>query len=145
MGINDNLECYKESLSLYQIIYDSLGDRVNWVHYQQLFRAAGSVPANIAESAGRIREESTGDTTYRLAIARGSLFEVQAWLDIAGIHQLAEDSVLGLIAQKISELATKIKPLVDKVTTERSANLEYWQEEARKRNEARKRKEADYD
>jgi four helix bundle protein len=46
----------------------------------QLQRSAVSVPANIAEGSGR---SARGDLQQHLAIARGSLFEVQTLLEIA--------------------------------------------------------------
>jgi four helix bundle protein len=45
----------------------------------QLFRAVGSVPANIAEGYGR---NSKGSFRQFVSIARGSAFEVDCWLEI---------------------------------------------------------------
>ena len=45
----------------------------------QLFRAAGSIPANIAEGFGR---NSKGSFRQFISIARGSSFEVDCWLEI---------------------------------------------------------------
>jgi four helix bundle protein len=45
----------------------------------QLMRAAGSIPANVAEGYGRFSQAA-----YRnhLSIARGSAFECESWLDL---------------------------------------------------------------
>lgn len=45
----------------------------------QLFRAVGSIPANIAEGYGRNSRKSFKQF---VGIARGSSFEVNCWLDI---------------------------------------------------------------
>lgn len=54
-------------------------DRTSDLIANQLIRAAGSVPANIAEGYGRFSQPA-----YRnhLSIARGSLFEVTSWVDL---------------------------------------------------------------
>ncbi|KKQ48241.1 MAG: S23 ribosomal protein [Candidatus Shapirobacteria bacterium GW2011_GWE1_38_10] len=47
----------------------------------QLFRAVGSIPANIAEGYGRNSRKSFKQF---VSIARGSSFEVDCWLEIIG-------------------------------------------------------------
>ena len=54
-------------------------DRARDVICNQLLRAAGSFPANIAEDYGHFSQ-----TAYRshLSIARGSAFEAEPWIDL---------------------------------------------------------------
>ena len=59
----------------------------------QIRRAAVSVPSNIAEGQGR---STTGEYVHHLAIAHGSLMELETQVQIAGR--------LGFVAQKEVEL-----------------------------------------
>ena len=78
----EELDVYQASLTFVQDIFavtkefpkgfSSLSD--------QLRRAAMSVPANIAEGQGRFK---SGDRTYFMLIARGSIFECAAHLQVA--------------------------------------------------------------
>jgi four helix bundle protein len=45
----------------------------------QLVRAAGSIPANIAEGYGRFSQPAY---RHHLSIARGSAFEAESWIDL---------------------------------------------------------------
>lgn len=67
----------------------------------QLVRAAGSVPANIAEGYGRYSKAA-----YRnhLSIARGSLFETQSWLDLLARRELLAPSVVAELDDQCEEL-----------------------------------------
>jgi four helix bundle protein len=63
----------------------------------QIRRAAVSVPSNIAEGHGRLND---GHFRQFLAIARGSLFEMQTQLELAaGLGLLAQDRFERLMEQ----------------------------------------------
>ena len=78
----------------------------------QLVRAAGSIPANIAEGYGRYSEAA-----YRnhLSIARGSLFEVESWIDLLQRSGFVSEAFAGnliLNCEEVARLLTgTMKPL----------------------------------
>ena len=72
----------------------------------QIRRAAVSVPSNIAEGHGR---ENDGDFRRFLAIARGSLAELQTQLILSGELGLAEQKVIAPLLENTEELARMIR------------------------------------
>ena len=103
-----NLAAYRLAAALADEIYAMVGkwssfDR--WSTGVQLVRAADSVGANIAESAGRWHE---ADKRRLCVIARGSLYETEHWLERAQARGLTGD---GLESQ-IDELARTLNGLL---------------------------------
>ncbi|HXH20881.1 MAG TPA: four helix bundle protein [Dehalococcoidia bacterium] len=105
-----NLLTWQKSQELAaEIIGLSLGlrpDRANDALVRQLVRAAGSVPANIAEGYGRYSRAA-----YRshLSYARGSAHEVQSWLDLlarSGDLQPEEAATLDARYEELVKLLT---------------------------------------
>lgn len=80
----------------------------------QMRRCAVSIPSNIAEGKGRYTDK---EYVRFLAIARGSLFELQTQLDIAGELKYITDSIshqeaLGLI----DEIGRMLTSMINKMT-----------------------------
>ncbi len=67
----------------------------------QIRRAVVSVPANIAEGAGRGTDRDFG---HFLNIARGSLFELDTLLILAKDLEYISESELGTVSEMISEI-----------------------------------------
>jgi four helix bundle protein len=75
----------------------------------QTRRAAGSVPANIAEGQGR---EHTKEFLRHLSIARGSLMELETHLILSeSVGMLASDALSSLLAQadEVSRMLTGLR------------------------------------
>jgi len=80
-SLNEQQYGYVEALDIYKEVFEL--NLSGWIHQDQLLRCAASVVANLAEAKGRFRGKPTADTTRFLSIARGSLHEVGAFMDIA--------------------------------------------------------------
>jgi len=102
------VEVYKDALVVYKKIRNALGTNLEWTHYDQTFRAAGSVAANIAEGEGSKRGKE-GVTASRWNTARGSLLETSAWIDIALI-----DGVI--LIEDVEDIKAEIEKLSDNLT-----------------------------
>jgi len=72
----------------------------------QIRRSAVSVPSNIAEGHGR---ENDGDFRRFLAIARGSLSELQTQLILSGELGFVDEAAVATLLQNTEELARMIR------------------------------------
>ncbi len=78
----------------------------------QMRRAAVSVPSNIAEGHGRLND---GYLRQFLGTARGTLFELQTQMELAGdLHYLSQDTVASMMAQS-DEVARLMNGLLAKL------------------------------
>lgn len=102
------LNIWKESKELVQLIFlitEKLPNSQKFVLTQQLQRAIISVPLNIAEGAGR---DTKKEFERFIDIANGSLFEVEACLEIIISLQYINQTDLSEIFQKIDRLRKMI-------------------------------------
>ena len=91
------LEVYRKSKDFHSQIMDLSIIVENKTIQNQLSRAALSIPLNIAEGSGRF---SRADRRNFFVIARGSVFECVAVLDILnGQHKLSDNRFLELSGQ----------------------------------------------
>lgn len=74
----------------------------------QIRRAAVSVPSNIAEGQGR---SSTGEYIHHLAIAHGSLMELETQLQIAGRLGFVPEDAVSLFLESSAEIGRMINAL----------------------------------
>jgi four helix bundle protein len=75
----------------------------------QMWRAAVAVPSNIAEGHGRLND---GHFRQFLAFARGSLFELQTQLELAGDLSMLDRSRLAALMEGCEEVGRLINGLL---------------------------------
>jgi four helix bundle protein len=75
----------------------------------QMRRAAIAIPSNIAEGHGRLND---GHFRQFLAISRGSLFELQTQLELAGDLNLLDPKSVAALMEQCDEVARLINGLV---------------------------------
>jgi four helix bundle protein len=78
----------------------------------QMRRAAVSIPSNIAEGHGRLND---GHFRQFLASARGSVFELQTQLEIAGSRCLLEGKEAGKLMDSCEEVARMLNGLLGRL------------------------------
>jgi four helix bundle protein len=76
----------------------------------QMRRAAVSIPSNIAEGHGRLND---GHFRQFLASARGSLFELQTQLEIAGTQNFLEEKKIAELMESCEEVARMMNGLLN--------------------------------
>ncbi|MEC9246603.1 MAG: four helix bundle protein [Pseudomonadota bacterium] len=107
-----DLLIWKAAMDLATDCYRATGDFPKTEIYgltSQIRRAAGSVPANIAEGHGR---ELTGAFIQFLRVAQGSLKELETHLMLASRLSLLEESRLQELLQAAEEIGKMIRSMI---------------------------------
>lgn len=82
----------------------------------QMRRCSASVPANIAEGAAR---RGTGEFQHFLSIARGSLAELDTWVEVAQRVGLISQEEADLLTDGIDQLASMTVRLRQSISPDR--------------------------
>lgn len=107
-----DLLIWKAAMDLATDCYRATGDFPKTEIYgltSQIRRAAGSVPANIAEGHGR---ELTGAFIQFLRVAQGSLKELETHLMLASRLSLLEERRLQELLQAAEEIGKMIRSMI---------------------------------
>lgn len=107
-----DLKVWQISVNLVETVYRLSRDWPSHELYglvSQARRASVSVPANIAEGAGR---RSTGEFIQFVGIARGSLAELETLFVVAGRLGYLEDSVLEHLLIDVAEVGRMLTGLM---------------------------------
>jgi len=112
-----NLEVWKESIELVQVLYKILKNFPIEEKYgiiSQLKRAAISVPSNISEGAAR----KTDKEMYQfLSIAAGSLSEIDTLLEISKRLELLNDDDHKVLFEKVEKIDALLRGLMKRIKT----------------------------
>ena len=107
-----DLKVWQISIDLVETVYRLSRDWPNHELYglvSQVRRASVSVPANIAEGAGR---RSTGEFIQFVGIARGSLAELETLFVVAGRLGYLDDGVLDHLLSDVAEVGRMLTGLM---------------------------------
>ncbi len=113
MGVRDHRELivWQRAMDLVERIYEVTGGFPKAEMYgltSQIRRAAVSIPSNIAEGNGR---RTTGDYVHFLAIANGSLKELETQIEIATRLHFCNDQTLKSLLQRTAEIGRMLTGL----------------------------------
>jgi four helix bundle protein len=87
---------------------------------KQIFRAADSIRANIAESFGRFH---FGEKIQFLYYARGSLFETKYWLNRASARELMSSTDSQNYVTRLTDIARQLNLCVSSLKGKRSGEI----------------------
>jgi four helix bundle protein len=107
-----DLLVWQKAMNLARVVYretEELPAKEKYGLQSQMRRAAVAIPSNIAEGHDRLND---GHLRQFLAISRGSLFELQTQLELAGdLHQLETGNVAATL-ELCDEVARMINGLL---------------------------------
>lgn len=111
MRTHKDLEVWKKAMALAKDIYlktESFPKSEQFGLLSQARRAAVSIPANIAEGAGR---GSTREFTQFITISRGSLVELETLLMLARDVSILREDHFAALDREIQEVGVLLKRL----------------------------------
>lgn len=106
------LDVWNESIALVKVVYEYTGSFPRSEEYgfsSQIRRAAVSIPGNIAEGAAR---QTRREYIQFLYIARGSISEVDTYLEIAKNLSFISDESINPIEQKMVNVDKMLTGLI---------------------------------
>lgn len=102
---------WQKGMCLAELVYrqtEGLPGKETYEFQSQMRRAAIAIPSHIAEGHGRL---SDGHFRQFLAISRGSLFELQTQLELAGDLKLWNSDRVSLLMEQCEEVARLLNGL----------------------------------
>jgi four helix bundle protein len=117
-----DLLVWQKAMGLAKAIYretESLPKTEAYGIQAQMRRAAVSIPSNIAEGHGRLDD---GHFRQFLATSRGSLFELQTQLELAGDLKLLKEGAVKKLMDDCEEVARLINGLLNVLENSRAHN-----------------------
>lgn len=114
-----DLRVWQESVDLAELIYRASEDFPRREHFglaSQIRRSAVSVPSNIAEGQGRL---TNGEWLQFLGTARGSLYEIETQLIIAGRLDYLRPDVFQQLTGRATGVGRALSGLIDHVAKQR--------------------------
>src|SRR5215467_10797796 len=114
-GTYRDLIVWRKAMNLALEIYkltDRLPDAEKYGLVSQLRRASVSIPSNIAEGKGRATDR---DLLQFLACARGSVYELQTQLEIAGALGYASPASVRELTSNAAEVGRLLNGLITKM------------------------------
>ena len=105
MGTHKDLDVWKKSLDLVDLVYDSTASFPKEELYglaSQMRRASVSIPSNIAEGCGR---NNKGELNQFIGVARGSLAELETQTIIALRRQFVSNDTANALSNKIENVS----------------------------------------
>ncbi len=107
-----DLIVWQKAMTLAKSVYretERLPSKETYGLQSQMRRCAVAIPSNIAEGHGRLND---GHLRQFLAIARGSLYELQTQLELAGGLSLLEQNTVVSLMEQSEEVARLINGLL---------------------------------
>jgi four helix bundle protein len=115
-----DLQVWQKAMELARLVYretEGLPKAETYGFQSQMRRAAVSIPSNIAEGHGRLDD---GHFRQFLANSRGSLFELQTQLELAGDLNLMDEGRVKELMSACEEVARLINGLIGVLDPSRS-------------------------